>query len=233
MTTNNDTKNKDQAIQNPVPTTLESIDSKTIKLREVCAAGEGWMAEVKKDQTLRIIDTEGNQAVDTLFISCADIAERYSATDTLAQNQKLFLEMGSQLFTNRGRVIATITADTCGRHDTLGGACSCESNTVRYAHDTYPMHSCRNNFMHTLATHPVAQKYDLNLRHVGPNINFFMNVPITPDGSLAFDDGISAPGKYVDITAQMDMIVLISNCPQLNNPCNGYNPTPIELVIYE
>lgn len=233
MTINDDIKNNDESTQNPAPTTLESTDLKHIKLREICAAGEGWMAEVKKNQTLRIIDTKGNQAVDTLFISCADTTERYSATDTLAQNQKLFLEMGSQLFTNRGRVIATITDDTCGRHDTLGGACSCESNTVRYAHDTYPMHSCRNNFMHTLATHPIAQKYNLNLRHVGPNINFFMNVPITPDGSLAFDDGISAPGKYVDITAQMDMIVLISNCPQLNNPCNGYNPTPIELVIYE
>lgn len=100
MTINNDTKNKDQAIQNPASTTLDSMDLNQIKLRETCAAGEGWMAEVKKDQTLRIIDTEGNQAVDTLFISCADTAERYSATDTLAQNQKLFLEMGSQLFTN-------------------------------------------------------------------------------------------------------------------------------------
>ena len=228
MTTNNDIKNKNESTQNSA-----SIDLKQIKLREICAAGVGWMAEVKQGQTLRIIDTKGNQAVDTLFISCANTAERYSATDTLAQNQKLFLEKGSQLFTNKGRVIATITDDTCGRHDTLGGACSCESNTVRYAHDTYPMHSCRNNFMHTIATHPIAQKYDLTLRNVGPNINFFMNVPITPDGSLAFDDGISAPGKYVDITAHMDMIVLISNCPQLNNPCNGYNPTPIELVIYE
>lgn len=168
-----------------------------------------------------------------MFISSADTAERYSATDTLAQNQKVFLEEGSALFSNKGRVIATITEDTCGRHDTLGGACACESNTVRYAHDTYPMHSCRNNFMHSIATHPVAQKHDLTMRHIGPNINFFMNVPITPEGGLAFDDGISAPGKYVDITAQMDMIVLISNCPQLNNPCNGYNPTPIELVIYE
>ena len=151
MTTNNDHKNKEDFTQ-----PLAHIDTKQIQQRETCAAGEGWMAEVKKGQTLRIIDSKGNQAVDTLFISCADIAERYSATDTLAQNQKLFLGMGSQLFTNRGRVIASITEDTCGRHDTLGGACSCESNTVRYAHETYPMHSCRNNFMHTVTTHPIA-----------------------------------------------------------------------------
>lgn len=210
-----------------------AINAENIRRQEICPAGEGWLAEVKQNQTLRIIDIEGNQAVDTLFISCADIDERYSATNTLANNKKVYLEKGSDLFTNQGRIIATITDDNCGRHDTLGGACSCESNTVRYAQDTYPMHSCRNNFMHTLSTHPIAQQYDLNVRHIGPNINFFMNVPVTPDGQLVFDDGVSAPGKYVDITAQMDMLVLISNCPQLNNPCNAYNPTPIELVIYE
>ncbi len=210
-----------------------TIDLERVVSREVCAAGAGWMAEVKQNQTLRIIDLEGNQAVDTLFISSADTDERYSATDTLANNKNVYLEKGSDLFSNQSRVIATITDDNCGRHDTLGGACSCESNTVRYAQDTYPMHSCRNNFMYSLATHPIAQQFQLNVRHIGPNINFFMNVPVTSDGQLAFDDGISAPGKYVDITAQMDMIVLISNCPQLNNPCNAYNPTPIELVIYK
>ncbi len=123
--------------------------------------------------------------------------------------------------------------DNCGRHDTIGGACSCESNTVRYAHETYPMHSCRNNFMYALAKHPIAKKHGLNVRHIGPNINFFMNVPVTPDGQLKFDDGISGPGKYVEVRAEMDLIVLISNCPQLNNPCNAYNPTKIQLIVRE
>ena len=200
---------------------------------EVCPAGEPWMAVVKQGQFFRIIDLEGNQAVDTLFIACDNPDERYSATDTLAINQQLYLEKGSTLYSNRGRPMAMIYDDNCGRHDTLGGACSCESNTVRYAHDTYPMHSCRNNFMFALATHPVAKQYQLTTRHIGPNINFFMNVPVSADGHLTFADGISAPGKYVEIQAQMDLIVLISNCPQLNNPCNAYNPTAIQLVIHD
>ena len=138
-----------------------------------------------------------------------------------------------KIYTNYGNKIATIHDDNCGRHDTLGGACSCESNTVRYAHDTFPMHSCRNNFMTALALHPIAKKHGLNVRHIGPTINFFMNVPVSSDGHLKFDDGISAPGKYVEIQAEMDLIVLISNCPQLNNPCNAYNPTQIQLIVRE
>lgn len=205
----------------------------TAVLNEVCPAGESWMCEVKKGQYFRIIDLEGNQAVDTLFISASNPEERYSATDTLAINQQIYLEKGAMLYSNFGQPIAMINDDNCGRHDTLGGACSCESNTVRYAHDKYPMHSCRNNFMYALAKNPVAQKHSLNVRHIGPNINFFMNVPVTAEGALTFDDGISAPGKFVEIQAEMDLIVLISNCPQMNNPCSGYNPTPIQLVVHE
>lgn len=208
---------------------LQSFE-KTV-LSEVCPAGEAWMGEVKKGQYFRIIDLEGNQAVDTLFISAENPNERYSATDTVAQNKRLYLEKGITLYSNTGRAMANIYDDNCGRHDTLGGACSCESNTVRYAHETYPMHSCRNNFMYALAQHPLAEKYALNVRHIGPNINFFMNVPVSADGQLKFDDGISAPGKYVEIQAHMDLIVLISNCPQLNNPCNAYNPTQIQLIV--
>ena len=205
----------------------------TAVLNEVCPAGESWMCEVKKGQYFRIIDLEGNQAVDTLFISASNPEERYSATDTLAINQQIYLEKGTMLYSNFGQPIAMINDDNCGRHDTLGGACSCESNTVRYAHDKYPMHSCRNNFMYALAKNTVAQKHGLNVRHIGPNINFFMNVPVTAEGALKFDDGISAPGKFVEIQAEMDLIVLISNCPQMNNPCSGYNPTPIQLVVHE
>ncbi|MDQ9019961.1 DUF1989 domain-containing protein [Acinetobacter sichuanensis] len=210
-----------------------SATFKNTVIDEVCLAGEAWMCEVKQGQFFRIIDLEGNQAVDTLFISADDPNERYSATDTLAINQQIYLEKGTTLYSNFARPIATIHDDNCGRHDTLGGACSCESNTVRYSLDKYPMHSCRNNFMYALAKHPIALKHELNVRHIGPNINFFMNVPVTAEGALKFDDGISAPGKYVEILAAMDLIVLISNCPQLNNPCNAYNPTQIQLVVRE
>lgn len=198
----------------------------------VCPAGEPWMGLVREGQVFRIVDLEGNQAVDTLFYSAVDASERYSAQDTIARNGRLYLEAGSALYSGAGRVMLRIVADTCGRHDTLGGACSAESNTTRYALDKRPMHSCRDNFMHALCHCPEAIERGLSKRDIAPNINFFMNVPVTPDGNLHFADGVSAPGKYVELRAEMDVLVLISNCPQLNNPCNAYNPTPVQLLIW-
>jgi urea carboxylase-associated protein 1 len=202
-------------------------------LDQTCLAGDPWMATVRAGQTFRILDLEGNQAVDTLFYSADDREERYSAADTIARNGQLYLGLGSRLYSSTGRVMLTITADTCGRHDTLGGACSSESNTVRYALDKRGMHSCRDSFMHAICHCHEAGALGLDKRDVAPNINFFMNVPVTPEGHLSFEDGISGAGKYVELTAEMDVVVLISNCPQLNNPCNGYNPTPIRLLVWD
>ena len=213
--------------------TESKLDPKSAVLDQVCLAGDPWMAEVKKGQIFRILDLEGNQAVDTLFYSAADTEERYSAVDTISRQRSLYLTTGSVLYSNEGRAMLTIVADTCGRHDTLGGACSAESNTVRYALDKRPMHSCRDSFMHALAQCGCAHYHGMSKRDIAANINFFMNVPVTSDGGLCFADGISAPGKYVEMRAEMDVIVLISNCPQLNNPCNAYNPTPVRLLIWD
>lgn len=192
-------------------------------------AGEYFLERIRAGQSLRITDLEGNQAADTLFFSADDTAERYSATHTLCAQGSVYLEAGSVLYSNFGRPMLTITEDTCGRHDTLGGACATESNSVRYAHDKRCMHACRDSWMLALAERPEA---NLSKRDITHNINFFMNVPVTESGGLTFADGISAPGKYVQLEAHMDCWVLISNCPQLNNPCNGYNPTPIEVAIF-
>ena len=200
---------------------------------EICAAGEPWVKKINKGQTFRIVDLEGNQAVDTLFFNAHQVTERYSATDTIRRQNRLYLTTGSRLYSNLGKVMLTIVADTCGRHDTLGGACSAESNTVRYALEKYPMHSCRDNFLHAMAHDPLCQQLGMSKRDLPSNINFFMNVPVTEAGGLQFIDGISAPGKYVEMQADMDVLVLISNCPQLNNPCNAYNPTPIRLLIWD
>ena len=201
-------------------------------LDEVCKAGDPWMGLVRKGQVFRILDLEGNQAVDTLFYSADDPEERYSAVDTIARQAQLYLTTGSVLYSNDGRPMLTIIADTCGRHDTLGGACAAESNTVRYALEKRPMHSCRDSFMHALNHCDCATSRHMTKRDITANINFFMNVPVTPEGHLKFDDGISGAGKYVELRAEMDVVVLISNCPQLNNPCNAYNPTPVRLLVW-
>jgi urea carboxylase-associated protein 1 len=192
-------------------------------------AGEGWMHEIKSGQTLRIVDVEGNQAADTLFYNAHDLSDRYSAQDTIRAQGAIYLTTGTKLMSSEGNVLLTITADTCGRHDTLGGACATESNQVRYALDKRWMHACRDTFMlQVLRWGRGASKADIT-----HNINFFMNVPVTPDGGLSFEDGVSAGGRYVEMRAEMDVIALISNCPQLNNPCNAYNPTPVRVLIWE
>lgn len=209
------------------------LDLDHAAVNEICAAGEPWSKIVKRGQIFRIVDLEGNQAVDTLFFNAHHAVERYSATHTIRAQNNLYLTTGSKLCSNLGSVMLTIIADTCGRHDTLGGACAAESNTVRYALEKFPMHSCRDNFLHALAHDPACEHLGMSKRDIPSNINFFMNVPVTEEGGLEFVDGISAPGKYVEMQAEMDVLVLISNCPQLNNPCNAYNPTPIRLLIWD
>lgn len=200
--------------------------------REIVAAGEPWMGTVRAGQVLRIVDLEGNQAVDTLFYRAGTLTERYSAQDTIRAQGNIYLTTGTKLLSNEGNTLLTIVADTCGRHDTLGGACSAESNTVRYALEKRPMHSCRDNFLVALARWG-ARHGEFSKRDLASNINFFMNVPVTPDGKLTFADGISAAGRYVELLAAVDVTVLISNCPQLNNPCNAYNPTPVEVLLWD
>ncbi len=192
-------------------------------------AGDGWMHEIKLGQTFRIVDLEGNQAVDTLFYNAHDMSERYSAQDTIREQGGIYLTTGTKLISSEGNMLATIVADTCGRHDTLGGACAAESNQVRYAIDKRFMHSCRDTFMLQIAHWGSG----VTKRDITHNINFFMNVPVTPEGKLSFEDGVSAGGRYVELRAEMDLVCLISNCPQLNNPCNAYNPTPVRLFIWD
>ena len=198
--------------------------------RTLIDSGDYFIGNVKAGQTIRLLDLEGNQAADTLFFNANEPSERYSAMDTIRNQGNLYLTSGTVLRSNLNNRMLKISADTCGRHDTLGGACASESNTVRYDLEKRCMHACRDSWMLAIAEHP---EFGISKRDIGHNVNFFMNVPVTATGGLTFEDGISAAGKYVEMTAAMDTIVLISNCPQLNNPCNGYNPTPIEVLIWD
>ena len=186
-----------------------------------------WSAIVRKGQTLRIIDSHGQQAVDTLFYCANDPRERYSGQDTLRAQGSAYISTGTHIVSNDGRTMLRVTADSCGRHDTSAGACSCESNTVRFGHDTRYLHACRENFLIEGA------KHGLSKRDLVPNLNFFMNVPIDPSGNVTVVDGVSKPGDYIEMIAEMDVLCLISNCPQVNNPCNGFFPTPVQVMIFE
>jgi urea carboxylase-associated protein 1 len=202
-------------------------DGTAIVHDEVLEARAPWARPLLAGQSLRIVDLGGNQAVDCLFYNLHDPTERYSAPDTITAQRSIFLVEGSVLRSNEGSPMLTVTATTCARHDTIGGACSRESNTLRYGHHTFHQHACVDNFL------DVATRHGLGKRDLVSNINWFMNVPVGDDGTLGIVDGISAPGLSVEVRAEMDVLVLISNCPQINNPCNGFDPTPVRLLVTE
>ena len=189
----------------------------------VIPAGQWWARVIPRGHTLRIVDLEGKQAVDFLCYNAADPEERYNAADTMKYAKTIFLTRGHGIYSDRGRRLFTIVEDTCGRHDTIGGCCSAESNEVRYGVKDSP--SCRANFRQALAA------FGLGPKDIVANLNFFMNVPVQADGTMGIVDGLSKAGDYVDLRAEMDVLTVISNCPQVHNPCNGFNPTPIRVVV--
>ncbi|MBC7516431.1 MAG: urea carboxylase-associated family protein [Alkalinema sp. FL-bin-369] len=204
-----------------------NLDPKNAVYDEEIRARQPWSKVIQTGQILRIIDLQGNQAVDTLFYNAHDTSERYSAPDTVVRQGNIFITTGTELMSSDGNVMMTVVRDTCGRHDTVGGACSMESNSVRYGLHKKHLHACVENYLLELS------QYEMNKRDLVSNINFYMNVPVSSDGALEIVDGISESGKYVDLRAEMDVMVLISNCPQINNPCNAYNPTPIRLIVWD
>ena len=197
----------------------------TILLDEIVPPRAPWSRPVRKGETLRIIDLEGNQSADFLMYALHDDTERYSAQDTIAAQRNVYLRTGSMLYSNEGNPMALISGTDVAYHDTIGGACSCESNTLRYGFHTQAHHACVENFL------SANLRYGRGKRDMVSNINWFMNVPVEADGALGIVDGISAPGLHVDLLAQMDLIVVVSNCPQINNPCNGFDPTPVRMIV--
>lgn len=194
--------------------------------RERIAPRGPWSATLTAGQVLTIVDVDGNQAIDFLAYDAHDTARAYSAQNTLQGQDSVFLTTGSVLRDNEYGPLLTIVADEVGRHDTLGGACSRESNTLRYGHHTYAQHACAENFLREFS------KYGMGKRDHVANINWYMNVPVDPDGALGIVDGISAPGLSLSLRAETDVLVVVSNCPQINNPCNGFDPSRAEFVIW-
>jgi urea carboxylase-associated protein 1 len=196
-----------------------------ILLDEVVPARAPWSAVVSRGDILTIVDVGGNQSGDCLLYNARDTDERYSVPDTIARSGNVYVRTGTVLRSNEGNPLATVVANEIDRQDTIGGACGKESNTLRYGHHTAAEHGCRENFL------AAAAKYGMGARDIVSNLNWFMNVPIEADGTLGIVDGISGPGKRVAFRAEMDILVLVSNCPQMNNPCNDFNPTPLRMIV--
>ncbi|MBV9446465.1 MAG: DUF1989 domain-containing protein [Streptosporangiaceae bacterium] len=196
-----------------------------VVLDVIVPARAPWSAVVTKGDVVTIVDVGGNQSGDCLLYNAHDTGERYSVPDTITWDGNVYVRTGTILRSNDGNPLATVIANEIDRQDTIGGACGKESNTLRYGYHTASEHGCRENFLGE------ASKYGMGARDIVSNLNWFMNVPIEADGALGIVDGISAPGKRVAFRAEMDVLVLISNCPQMNNPCNGFNPTPLRVIV--
>jgi urea carboxylase-associated protein 1 len=205
--------------------TIPALVPGTVVLDQFVDARARWSAVVAEGDVLTIVDLAGNQAVDCLLYAAADTAVRYSASETIARQGRIALTTGSVLRADTGMALMTVVDDEVGVHDTLGGACSKESNTLRYGQHTRAQHGCMENFLLEGA------RYGLGARDLASNINWFMNVPVDPDGALGIVDGLSAPGKRVALRADVDTLVLVSNCPQINNPCNAFDPTPVRMIV--
>lgn len=205
----------------------ESLVSGSALLDERVASLAPWSAVVRKGQVLTIVDVGGNQSADCLIYNAADTDERYSVPDTLTWQGNAYVRTGTILRSNEGRPLMRVVANEIDRQDTIGGACSKESNTLRYGHHTQFQHGCRENFLSEAARH------GLGARDLVSNLNWFMNVPVEADGALGIVDGLSAPGKRVAVRAEMDVLVIVSNCPQMNNPCNDFNCTPLRMIVVQ
>lgn len=208
-----------------LPANELALISGEVVLDEIAGARAPWSAIVRAGDVLTIVDLYGNQAVDTLFYGAENPGVRYSAQTTIAAQRNIFLTVGTVLRDSDGQPMLTIVADEVGNHDTVGGACSQESNTLRYGHHTKHQHACVENFIREGA------RWGLGKADIVSNINFFMNVPVDADGTLGIVDGLSAPGRRLSVRAEIDTLVLVSNCPQINNPCNGFDPTPVRMIV--
>ena len=188
------------------------------------APGEPWSDIIRKGEILRIIDMEGQQAVDFICFNANDFNETYDTTVTVRLVLRPFLRKDDVLYSNLANPMFTMIEDTIGNHDTICGCCSAEINFLRYKAKNTP--SCRANFLRELSRH------GLDSRSLVPNINFFMNIPFSANGEFQFKPPLSRPGDHVDLAAQMDCLAVISNCPQILNPANNYNPTPVRIVTF-
>lgn len=195
-----------------------------IRLNEVVPPGRPWAHRIARREILRIIDLEGQQAVDFLCYDAADPTDRYCATNTIKVQGKLFVEKDTVLYSDLGQALFTVIEDTCGQHDTIYGCCSEPNNFLRYG--VRGTHSCFTNFTESLA------QFGLDRSYIVSNVNFFMSVPVNVNGDAINVFGNSKPANYVDLRAERDVLAVLSNCPQIHNPCNGYKLTPIQVIVW-
>jgi uncharacterized protein len=201
------------------------IDPYLVAHDEVLPARGATAFTMYAGQVCRVIDLEGRQVPDFLCFDRYQHDDKLSVQNTQLINGTIYITTGHHLISTRCRELMTIVEDTVGVHDLISGSCSEYTNAYRYG--VRGTVSCRGNFERVLEPH------GLPLAEIPYSFNIFMNVPVATDGKTDIQEPTSKPGDYIDLRANTDLLIAISNCPQERNPCNGFNPTPIRVVVYE
>lgn len=186
-------------------------------------AKQPWSGILHVGEVLTIVDTFGQQAVDFLCFDAENKSDRYSASNTIKVQGNIYIRKGTVLYSDSGKRLFTVLEDSGVNHDTVYGCCSNANNFLRYGVQT--TESCYDNFVSEI------KKYGIGLEAIVPNINWFMGVPINSKGDVCVSEDTSKPGSYVQLRAECDVLAVVSNCPQIHNPCNGYHPTAVKIYI--
>jgi len=184
---------------------------------------EPWSRVIAANDVLMITDLEGQQAVDFLCYDANDLADRYSSMNTVKVQGNVYFGLGTVLYSDSGAALMTVIEDSVGRHDTIFGCCSTANNRFRYRVET--TETCYANFERALADHGLGKDAIVS------NVNWFMSVTVLADGSAGIAQAELQPNSYVSLRAETDVLAVLSNCPEMHNPCNGYNPTPIKVAV--
>ncbi|MCY7279163.1 MAG: urea carboxylase-associated family protein [Phormidesmis sp. CAN_BIN44] len=200
------------------------IDPALILWDEVIPGGAYWSQVIQRGTTLRIIDLEGSRGVSMLCYDADNVVERYNAADTTKIQFNAFLKKGMVLYSDMGRVLFSLTEDTCGHHDTLAGCSNVATNAEKYGNDS---RNSRDNFLLALT------KRNMGKKDIMPNLNLFSQVEIESDGSITWVEGASQAGCFVDLRAEMTVLAILSNCPHVLDPVTTYDPKSIRVVVWK
>jgi len=197
-------------------------------IRDEIVPAKGVTAfEMLAGQTVRIEDVEGQQAVDLICYNLENLAEKFWAAHTAKLNGTVYVTIGHVLYSDQANPMMTFVEDTVGVNDIICGSCSHVLDVLRYGEEKAAPKGCMDLFEESI------RPWGLERKDVPMCLNIFLDYPVEEGGHVAIDkDAPSKPGDHVDLRAEMDLLVSITACPQENNPCNGFNPTPIRVAVY-
>jgi len=200
-------------------------------LAETLRGGQAWSRRLARGQILRLTDTTGRACVSALFYNAREPIERYNMADTLKAQFTAFLTVGRVLYSDMGRVLVSVIADSCGWHDTVSGCGDATAAESRFGPGRYQ--ELRNDFHRNARDNFVVElgKHGLGKRDIVANVNFFVRINADDLGRIAWVPNNSHPGAAVELRAEMDTLVVLTNTPHPLDPATTYAPPSVELGI--